>query len=135
MTVGEVLCAQLNEDDCSAELLQSVWSDVKSLHNFEAHPMSEFMIDALFRACVRTSGGLDGALSILRDGKASGPLAGSAQVAAVCALMKWCGEDERLTFEFAVQEVDESALTPEALERLQSSWYLHFGVDPMTSWR
>ena len=109
--------------------------DVKDLHNFEAHPLTDFMIDALFSACVRTGGGLDSALAILRDGKLSGPMAGSAQVSAACALMKWCSEDARVTFELIVGEVDDHERTLEALECLQSSYYIHFGVDPLTAWR
>ena len=135
MTVGEVLCERLYDDDCSSEMVDAVWRDVKDLHNFEAHPLTDFMIDALFSACVRTGGGLDSALVILRDGKRAGPMAGSAQVSAACALMKWCSEDVRMSFELIVGEVDDHERTPEALERLQSSYYIHFGVDPLTAWR
>ena len=135
-TVGEILCEQLLEKDCSAATLEAVWNDLKALHVSEAHPTSEFMVDSLIGACVRTGGGLDGALELFHDGKRTGPLAGAtAQVAAVCAIMKWAGEDSRVTFEFAVGLVDVSAQTPEALERMHSAYYLYFGVDPLTAWR
>ena len=49
-------------------------------------------------------------------------------------MMKWLGEDERMTFEFAVTLVDEWRRTPEDFERLQSAYYVHFGHDPMTRW-
>ena len=90
--------------------MDAVWTDVKSLHDKEQQAVSEFMIDSLFNACVRTGGGLDAAVLLLRDGKECGPLQSSAlQTAAVCAMMKWCADDERLTFEFAVSLVDEWA--------------------------
>ena len=134
-TVGEILCEQLLEDDCSAHTLATVWEDVKSFYRRESRPASEFMVDALFSACAKTGGGFDGALAMLRDGKECGAMSGAAQVSAVCALMKWCGEDDRVTFEFVVNEVDEWERTPEALDRLHSAYYLHFGVDPLCSWR
>ena len=134
-TVGEIMCEQLLDDDCSANTLATVWMDVKSFYRRASRPASEFMVDALFSACARTGGGLNGALEMLRDGKECGAMSGAAQISAVCALMKWCGEDERVSFEFVVNEVDEWERTPEGLDRLHSAYYLRFGVDPLCSWR
>jgi hypothetical protein len=134
-TVGEIMCEQLLDDDCSAQTLATVWMDVKSFYRRASRPASEFMVDALFSACARTGGGFDGALEMLRDGKECGAMSGAAQISAVCALMKWCGEDARVSFEFVVNEVDEWERTPEALDRLHSAYYLRFGVDPLCSWR
>ena len=41
------------------------------------------------------------------------------------------GDDERLSFEFAVSLVDEWTRTPEDFERMQSAYYVHFGEDPL----
>mmetsp|Transcript_7285 Transcript_7285/g.19082 ORF Transcript_7285/g.19082 Transcript_7285/m.19082 type:complete len:256 (-) Transcript_7285:150-917(-) len=132
-TVGEVLCEQLLDDDCSKETLQSVWEDVKGLPDAL---VTEFMVDALLSACARTGGGLDLALEMLQDGKRCGVLTDpTVQVSMLCAVLKWCGSDERVTFEFVIGELEAHAQTPEALERLHSAYYLYFGVDPLCSWR
>lgn len=90
------------------------------------------MIDALVSGCLRTGGGLDAAVSLLHDGRQSGVFGTSAlQTAVVCAMMKWHGEDKRMTFEFAVSLVDEWERTPEDFEQLQSAYYVHFGDDPL----
>ena len=90
------------------------------------------MLDALVSACVRTGGGLDAAVALVQDGKSSGLLSSSAQqTSAVCAIMKWHGSDERMTFEWAVTLVDEWSRTPEDFERMQSAYYVHFGEDPL----
>ena len=130
--VGELLCEQLLDADCDAFVLDTVWSDVKSLHRDTGHGVSEFMLDALFGACSRTGGGLDAAVELLHDGRQTNVFSTTAlQTAAVCAMMKWCSEDERMTFEFAVGLVDEWRRTPEDFERLQSAYYVHFGDDPL----
>jgi hypothetical protein len=137
-TIGDVICEQLLDVDCSAQTLATVWMDVKSFYKRDRmsnRPASEFMVDALFSACARTGGGFDGALELLRDGKECGAMSGAAQIYAICALMKWCGEDALVSFEFVVSEVDECERTPEALDRLHSAYYLRFGVDPLCSWR
>ena len=113
------MCEQLLDDDCSANTLATVWLDVKSFYRRASRPASEFMVDALFSACARTGGGLNGALEMLRDGKECGAMSGAAQISAVCALMKWFGEDERVSFEFVVNEVDEWERTPEGLDPLR----------------
>ena len=110
-----------------------MWQDVKTTVD---HPVSEFMLDALISACLRTGGGLDAAVALLHDGKGSGLLGSTAQqTAAVCAIFKWHGDDERVTFDWAVGLVDEWARTPEDFERLMSSYYVHFGKDPLTGGR
>ena len=109
-TIGDVICEQLLDVDCSAQTLATVWMDVKSFYKRDRmsnRPASEFMVDALFSACARTGGGFDGALELLRDGKKCGAMSGAAQIYAICALMKWCGEDALVSFEFVVNEVDE----------------------------
>ena len=132
MRVGELLCEQLRESDCTAEDLNVVWAQLKKLHEAEAHPMTESMLDALMGACQRTGGGLDAAIHILHDGKVNGLLSSSVlQTACVCSMMKWHGDDERMTFDVAVGLVDEWERTPDDFERLQSAYYVHFGEDPL----
>jgi hypothetical protein len=130
--VGEVLCEQLLDVECTTATLEAVWDDVKTTVD---HSISEFMIDAIIGACARTGGGLDAAINILADGKESGTLGSTTlQTATVCAMMKWLGDDERMSFEFAVTLVDEWRRTPDDFERLQSAYYVHFGYDPMSRW-
>ena len=99
---------------------------------------TSILLDALFGAVLRTGGGLDGALELLSDGKLDdGPLSSvEAQVASMCAIMKWHGSDDRLTFEFVLAHVDERAhADPVSLERLHQAYYLYFGIDPLCAWR
>ena len=132
--VGDILCEQLLDADCTAETIDAIWADVKQLHLSEAHPVSEFMLDAIFGACARAGGGLDQALALYADGKLDGGLLSSSttQTAAVCNMMKWHGDEERMAdFAFAVSLVDEWIRTPDDFERLQSAYYVHFGEDPL----
>ena len=135
-TLGETLCDRLHDEP---EAFAAVYEEVKQLFDSDpgAHRATDLMLDALFAASVR-NGGVGGALELLRDGKAYGLMRGPALVGALSALIKHGSADAspatRLKFEVVVEELPPHEQTPEALERLHSSYLLHFGFDPLTSW-
>lgn len=83
-------------------------------------------MDALFRACAQSGGGLGSALSILREASGSGLLTRSVREAALISLIKWCKEDKE-SFELIYNEMEESERTPEMLESVSNANFLYSG--------
>ena len=135
-TLGELLCERLRDGGCTATTLQDVWSEVKAMHEREPgqHKATGLMLDMLVEAGVRT-GGVGAARDLLRDGRQCGLLTGADFIVGLCALVKHGSADSALTFEAVVEEAGDELQRPEALEALHSAWYVHHGVDPLTSWK
>mmetsp|Transcript_2342 Transcript_2342/g.7542 ORF Transcript_2342/g.7542 Transcript_2342/m.7542 type:complete len:273 (+) Transcript_2342:14-832(+) len=125
-SLGEVLCDRLSDDP---QLARDVWNEIRS-RKLRLEPAT---LDRLFEACARAAtpnegdGGLEVALSIMREASRDGILTPSLREAGLVSVIKWCKRDAS-SFQQIYASIDEEDKTASTMETISYANFLYSGA-------